>query len=106
MNHTLKTNVDYIKENYKSSTIPRLMEHFGYKTLQEINECQHLAYTLIYYYNERSVQSLMFAQLEHCRRLGKTADLKTGKVINDGLNTFPTFTFGGGEKINAEDLAL
>jgi hypothetical protein len=48
----------------------------------------------------------MFAQLEHCRRLGKTADLKTGKVINDGLNTFPTFTFGGGEKINAEDLAL
>lgn len=77
----MKTNSKAIKENFKSSTMPRLKELFGYKSQKEINECPYLTYALLYLYNPLCVQDLLFEYLYHCRRTGKKADHITGRII-------------------------
>lgn len=41
-------NTTHIKENYKLSTIVRLMERIGYTTQQEINQDQDLTNVLMF----------------------------------------------------------
>lgn len=64
-------NTTYIKNNYKSSTLPRLMETFGYETEQHINidpditgvleflkqqnmETQHVLFDMLFHIHEEA----------------------------------------------------
>jgi hypothetical protein len=74
-------NTTFIKENFKSSTLPRLIADYGYKSNKEINECPYLTYARLFMYNPSHAQGTLFEYMEHCRRTGKMADPKTLRVI-------------------------
>jgi len=44
----MKTNYQILKDNYKLSTIPRMKEQFGYRTIRDINKCKHLTAILFF----------------------------------------------------------
>ena len=75
-------NVKLIKEHFKSSTLPRLKADYGYKNNKGINQCEHITYALWYMENPRYSQQLFFDFLLHCKRTGKKACTKTGRVID------------------------
>jgi hypothetical protein len=61
-------NSTYIKNNYKSSTIPRLKEIYGFKTLKEIDESSVVTEVLkkfeIFGNNPHNTQDILFNQID------------------------------------------
>lgn len=74
-------NTTFIKDNFKSSTLPRLKSDYGYKSNKEINECPYLTYSRLFMYNPTFAQHLLFEYMEHCKRTGKMADPTTLRII-------------------------
>lgn len=74
-------NTTFIKDNFKSSTLPRLKADYGYKSNKEINECPYLTYSRLFMYNPTFAQHLLFEYMEHCKRTGKMADPTTLRII-------------------------
>jgi hypothetical protein len=61
-------NSTYIKNNYKSSTIPRLKEIYGFKTLKEIDESSVVTEVLkkfeTFGNNPHNTQDILFNQID------------------------------------------
>ena len=59
------TNSEHLRQNYKPSTIPRLMERFGYQTETEIDADIHLTRHLEFLeYQGLQVQDALFEILD------------------------------------------
>jgi hypothetical protein len=52
----------FIRNNYKSSTIPRLLDGMGFKTIKEINDSEFLTY-LLETSSHRYIQDELFNRL-------------------------------------------
>jgi hypothetical protein len=65
-------NTQHIQENYKSSTIVRLMEQFKYNTEEEINDDKDITDTLIFLEGHNlQVQDVFFQCLEVVKNVRK-----------------------------------
>ena len=76
-------NSTYIKNNYKSSTLPRLMETFGYETEQHINIDPDITGVLEFLKQENmEIQDVLFDLLFHIHEEARKEVEKTLAVSN------------------------
>ena len=52
----METNTQHLKNNYKSSTLPRLMEQLGYKNEMEIDQDNQIT-SLLSFLKEQNLQT-------------------------------------------------
>jgi hypothetical protein len=65
-------NTQHIQENYKKSTMFRLMEQFNYKTEEEVNADQDITDTLVFLEGHNlQVQDVFFQCLEVVKNFRK-----------------------------------
>lgn len=79
-------NTDHLKENYKQSTLPRLMELFGYTNEDQINDDTDITNTLNFLKGQNlENQDLLFSLIKNEKVLVRHITKMTNREILDYL---------------------